>query len=385
MNGAFESARQLLPKACYLSDNWFEQEKLQLFDQCWVFAATIDQLENPGDYVTIQYLNHPLFVIRDDRGQLKAFHNICRHLGCEVLEANGNTGTTIVCPYHRWTYQMDGALRGVPNEADLFEGLDRESLGLHPATAGEYAGIVFVNPSPDPAQRFESFIANMNDHLWPHDFNNGSMNYAGSVVYEMQCNWKVFYENAIDGYHLGYLHEQTLGKVYPDKNIWYPVGRNQVWYSTERGEPQAKTVLSDEYAGDAECVPGLSAEEAYYPGVVMLFPLTILSPNPWGFYISVLEPKSPDLTYMTTHAWSPAGSGSRLGDRLGKPEPVRIRELKTHPLESGDFQIEDMWIVEKIQRTLKSPHYQVGPLADGPGAEQPLTHFQRSVLDFVKN
>jgi len=376
---------QQLPRETYTDAAWFERERRELFDQSWVFAATINELTNSGDFVTVRFMDHALFVVRDKADQLQAFHNICRHRCSEVLEGCGNTGSSIVCPYHRWTYSLDGSLRGVTNEASLFQDIDRGSLGLHPASVGEYRGTVFVNPSPNPRDSFGDWIANMDDHAWPHRFDDGSMTYAGQIVYEMHCNWKVFYENAIDGYHLGYLHDQTLGKVYPDRNVWDLVGRNHVWYSTERdGQRNASTILS------AELADGFGAErlhgdnDASYPGVVMLFPLTILSPSAWGFYVSILEPKGPDLTYMRTLSWTPGGSGGRFDVAGDTATPIRLVDLEQHPLESGNFQLEDMWIVEKVQRNLRSPRYQVGPLAAGDGAETPLVQFQQQVLEFVE-
>ncbi len=376
--------KQLLPKATYFDPTWFERERRELFDQAWVFAGISRQLDDPGDFLTLRFMDHPLLVVRDGNGDLRAFHNLCRHRGCEVLEDAGNTGDAIMCPYHRWTYQLDGALRGVPNEAECFDGLAKGELGLLPASVGEYAGMVFVNPSPAPKDDFAAFIANLDEHRWPHAFDAGDMQYSGEVVYEMHCNWKVFYENAVDGYHLGYLHDQTLGRVYPSKNVWEMAGRNHVWYSTEwEGERRSNTKLSVQMS-DRYNAPRLHEyEETTYPGVVMLFPLTILSPSPWGFYVSVLEPKGPELTYMRTLAWAPGDGEDRFGISGKRAEPVRLEDLDKHPLESGNFQLEDMWIVEKVQRNLHSPNYQVGPLAQGDGAENPLTEFQRQILEFV--
>ena len=376
-------AKQLLPKSTYLDPNWFERECRELFDQSWVFACTRDQLAAPGDYVTLEFMQHSLFVVRNEAGELRAFHNICRHRGCQVLEGQGNTAQAIVCPYHRWTYQLDGSLRGVPNEAECFDALPRESLGLHEASVGEFAGMVFVNPSPNPKDSFETWFGGFADHMWPHQFDDGSMQYSGEVVYEMRCNWKVFYENAIDGYHLGYLHDQTLGKVYPKLNEWDLVGRHHLWYSTEwEGERRSNTKLSVDGAAAWGTSTLHPVEEAHYPGVVMLFPLTILSPSPWGFYVSILEPKGPELTNMRTLAWSPGGDGGRFKFDA-TPQTIKLVDLDQHPLETGNFQIEDMWIVEKIQKTLHSPLYEVGPLATGVGAESPITEFQEQLLDFV--
>ena len=200
----------------------------------------------------------------------------------------------------------------------------------------------------------------------------------------MRCNWKVFYENAVDGYHLGYLHDRTLGPLYPDRNVWRRVGRHAVWYSTERdGPPQSNSVLTEQLVDGAGArrLPG--HDPATYPGVVMLFPLTIYTPNPWGFSVSILEPVDGATTHMRVLNWSPKGASRGWFDFSREPSVVRLDEIEGHPLESGDFQIEDMWICEKIQRNLRSPRFEVGPLADGPGAESPVTHFQQSVLDHV--
>ena len=247
--------------------------------------------------------------------------------------------------------------------------------------------MVFVNPSAAPKDSFEVWIANLDDFAWPHRFDDGSLRYTGEMSYEMHCNWKVFYENAIDGYHLGYLHDRTLGEVYPSRNVWKAAGRNVVWYSTEGdGTPRGTSILSAKLADDGGAARMPGHEEAFYPGVVMLFPLTILSPSPWGFYVSLLEPTGPEKTMMRVFSWAPEGSGGRFNvesDAVAADEPVRLADLEGHPLESGNFQIEDMWICEKIQRTLRSPNFEIGPLANGPGAEQSLMHFQQSVLDFV--
>ncbi len=383
MTATTEPVRQLLPKETYFDAAWYERERRELFDRSWVFACIESDLPQPGDYTTLRFLDQSLVVLRAEDGAIRSFHNVCRHRGCEVLEGSGNTDDAIVCPYHRWTYRLDGTLRGVPNETECFGPLDRDALGLHAAAVGVYRGLVFVNPDPSPPEAFESWIAGMDVHAWPHRFDDGSMAAGASITYEMHCNWKIFYENAIDGYHLGYLHDRTLGNVYPDRNVWHHVGRHHVWYSTERdGVPKSNTVRSVELADGAGATRLHGDDAANYPGVVMLFPLTILSPSPWGFYVSVLEPVGPELTYMRTSSWAPPGGG-RFGNRATPAEPIRLADVEGHPRDSGSFQIEDMWIVEKIQHNLHSPRYAVGPLASGVGAESPLPEFQRDVLDFV--
>ena len=77
--------------------------------------------------------------------------------------------------------------------------------------------MVYVNPDPAPPESFDEWIANLDDHAWPHDLGDGTLSFTSETTYEMRCNWKVFYENAVDGYHLGYLHDRTLGPLYPDR------------------------------------------------------------------------------------------------------------------------------------------------------------------------
>ncbi|MDE2690733.1 MAG: Rieske 2Fe-2S domain-containing protein [Acidobacteriota bacterium] len=383
MTQPFDNPRQLLPPEAYFDAEWLDREVDGLFDRSWVWAATEEDLKEPGDFRACRVMNHSLFVLRDEAGELQAFHNVCRHRGCEILEGSGNLGGTIRCPYHRWTYETNGALHGVPNEEECFGAVPRESFSLHRAAVGAHRGMVYVNPDPDPPEPFDQWIAGLDEHAWPHDLGDGTLSYAGDVRYEMHCNWKVFYENAIDGYHLGYLHNKTLGAAYPDRNIWHPVGRHTVWYSIEReGDPQSTTVLSAEMADAAGATRLPGHEESFYPGVVMLFPLTILSPSPWGFHVSLLEPKTPDLTTMWTQSWTTYGSASR--DEAGEaPTLISLANQEGHPMESGNFQLEDMWICEMIQRNLRSPKFKVGRLAAGFGAESPIMHFQQSVLDYL--
>ncbi len=385
MTDDFDAPRQRLPRTAYFDAAWYAKELDALFDRAWVWVATEGQLKDPGDFVTCRVLHHPLFVVRDADGELRAFHNVCRHRGCELVEGRGNLGTAVRCPYHRWTYSLQGALRGVPNEKECFGSVPRTAMSLHAAAVGVHQGMVYVNPHPNPPEPFDAWIAGLDEHAWPHRLDDGSMRFAGELRYEMRCNWKVFYENAVDGYHLGYLHDRTLGKLRPHNNVWRRVGRHAMWYSTERdGSPQSSSILTAQLAdgAGAQRLPG--HETPNYPGVVMLFPLTVFSPNPWGFYISVIEPTGPESTTLRTLSWVPEGFWGRVFAGGGEGEVVRLEELKEHPLESGNFQIEDMWICEKIQRNLRSPRFAVGPMANGPGAESPVMHFQQSVLAYLQ-
>ncbi|MEM7215355.1 MAG: aromatic ring-hydroxylating dioxygenase subunit alpha [Pseudomonadota bacterium] len=383
--------RQLLKPDAYRSEEWLKTERELLFSKTWSFACMEFDIPEPGDFIALKVGNYPLFVLRDNDGDLRAFHNICRHRGTEVLEGRGNAGKTIVCPYHRWTYMLDGRLRGLPN-ADHFSNLDKPSLGLKPAATGTFKEMVFINPSPAPELTFEDWLSPLQGAEWPHNISAADLQGGEEFVYRMKCNWKVFYENAIDGYHLAYLHENTLGGPLPDKNAWDIHGLNLVWYSTERDEIRNRVPQfvekQVESMGGAKVIPG--AETPGYGGVYMLFPTTIVTPSKWSLTISTLEPVKPDETILRAKTWVPkswfdmeGGPKSAPGYSKDTGEITSDNWVK-HPLETGDFQTEDIWVCEKMQRSLNSPVYEVGPLAAGSGSEAPIEVFQKQVLEFVR-
>ena len=196
---------QQLPREAYVSDAWFEREKKELFSRTWAFAGVLMDYPNAGDFKTVQIGNHSIIVVKDADGELRAFHNVCRHRGTELLEGCGNAGKTIICPYHNWAYNLDGRLRGVPAQRECFPNMDKKSIALYKASVGVFNNLVFVHPEENPSEPFENWVANLESVPWPHDLASSEMEEnPDDIVYELNCNWKVFFENAIDGYHLAY-------------------------------------------------------------------------------------------------------------------------------------------------------------------------------------
>ena len=378
-----DALEQLLPAEAYRAADWFAREERALFSRCWTFAGLESDLPAPGRYLTVRCGRTSLVVLRDRDGALRAFHNLCRHRGTELLEGCGELGRAIVCPYHNWSYGLDGALLGAPQQEACFPGLDKSGLGLHPAAVATLKGLIFVHPEAAPAEPFEAWLASLPEVLWPHD--PAALSEEPELLYETRCNWKVFYENAIDGYHLAYLHKKTLGGPTAGENLWECHGRHLVWYATEDGGKSAlPAAVAKAMSGSGE-IEG--AESGAYGGVFMLYPATIVTASPYDLAVTSIEPLGPETTRLRVRSWArPSGGifggGARRGRTAGA-EPIRLDRLKEHPKESGDFTLEDLWICEKIQRSLRSPRFQVGALARGPGGEAPLVWFQRQVLDDV--
>ncbi|MGI9405541.1 MAG: aromatic ring-hydroxylating oxygenase subunit alpha [Hyphomicrobiaceae bacterium] len=387
-----EAPHQRLPREAYICEQWLENERRDLFGKCWTFAGLLSEFSEAGDFRTIKAGPHSLIVIKDSSGNLRGFHNLCQHRGTELLEGCGNAGRTIVCPYHNWVYNLDGALRGVPAQKDCFPHLDKKGIQLRPAAVGVFRDLVFVHPEGQPAESFDTWIDDLGSVPWPHDLNSDQLEESpDDVVYELKCNWKVFVENAIDGYHLAYLHKDTLGGPLPHLNTWEAKGRHLVWWSTERDGVKHRIPEFVEKSAKGSWVKTVKgANTPGYGGVYVLFPTTLITPNPWGFTISVLEPIDANRTLMRVRNWAPKGLLSYRYDAKDIPGfdstsgLIKSSHWTVHPLETGDFQTEDVWVCEKMQRSLQSPNYRVGPLARGPGGEAALDFFQQCVLEYLE-
>lgn len=383
------SPRQLLPREAYISEDWLQRERKDLFGRTWAFAGTLQDFKEPGDVRTIAAGDHSLIVVRDAAGELRGFHNICRHRGTELVEACGNVGKTITCPYHNWVYSLDGGLRGVPAQAACFPDLEKSKLQLHGAALGIFRDLVFIHPEETPEEPFETWIDELASVPWPHELgSSGLCEGSAEIVYEMQCNWKVFAENALDGYHLAYLHRNTLGGPTHDRNVWKAFGRHLVWWSIERDGVKHRVPKFVEDAAKSEpATPAHDQAALGYGGVYLLFPTTILTPNPWGFSISVMEPLDAGTTLLRVRNWAPRGLmgySYRANDIPGYDKATgRIKSScwTKHPLDTGDFQTEDVWICEKMQRALRSPKHQTRFLAQGAGGEAALAFFQTCILE----
>ena len=366
-----------LPPKAYFDSEWHRQERETLFSTSWVFVGVTSDFLKAGDYRSVEAGAFPLLVVLGKDGALSAFHNICRHRGTILLDAeSGNAGKSLVCPYHRWTYGLDGTLRGAPEMAACFENLDRNAHNLKPASVGIFRGLVFVNS--DPTADFDRWIAPIKDKAWPHDLQSRELREGAPLLYALKCDWKVFVENAIDGYHLAYLHEKTLGGPSQSQNVWERHGEHMIWYATDNGSSRHRIPgkVRNETKNAPKVKHTLGSE---YGGVYFLFPSTLITPTPFGFSVSSLTPTRPGISHMTVRHW--VGPWQSKDDRKHIPgfdnaTGVISSDNWTKPaLEYGDFQTEDVWICERVQKGLESPAYQPGPLAKGSGAEDPIRWF----------
>jgi Rieske 2Fe-2S family protein len=167
-----------------------------VFARHWLFAAVDAEIPEPGDYTTLEIGPYPVIVLRGDAGDVRAFHNVCRHRGSRLLEeARGSVGN-LVCGYHKWTYATDGSLRHAPAQPPEF---DRGRFGLKPVHARSVGGLVFVCLAERPPGDFDEVAARIEPYLRPHRLGGAAVAARTELVEE--ANWKLVMENNRECYH----------------------------------------------------------------------------------------------------------------------------------------------------------------------------------------
>ena len=191
-----------LPGEFYRDELVYRADIERVWRRGWLFAGHSCEIPEPGDYFTLTLDTDSLIILRDDEGQVRALHNICRHRGTILCEEDGGTVGRIVCPYHQWTYARDGSLVSSPG---MQEGLNKSELGLVPARLQELEGMLFVSLSEEPPD-FEQAAALVQPCFRPQGLERARV--AKIVDYDVAANWKIIWENNRECYHCNVNHPQ---------------------------------------------------------------------------------------------------------------------------------------------------------------------------------
>ena len=195
-----------LPAWCYRAPEFHAREVERIFLRSWLFVGRADEIANAGDYVTLDTPGGPVAIVRDREGALRAFANSCRHRGSRLLDGKGNR-RSIVCPYHGWTYGLDGTLAGAPH-MERTVGFERARHGLSPVALDSWQGFLFVSFDPAPPSLME-WLGDMPERFRCYNFSD--MVAVRRRDYALACDWKLVLENALEDYHTAFVHRGSLG------------------------------------------------------------------------------------------------------------------------------------------------------------------------------
>ena len=350
----FEQARAM-PTSVYTSEEFVEAELKHVFSKDWYCVGRADALSKTGDYVTAELAGQPIVVLRDADHQLRAMSNVCLHRMSTLLQGRGNA-KTIVCPYHAWTYNLDGKLRGAPamSQNDAF---CKDHYRLPQVRCEEWLGWVFVCLDPE-AETVSVQLAEVADMIAAYDMTNYSESFYEEHVWD--TNWKVLAENFMESYHLPVCHAGTIGGLSKLEDMVCPPGRPAFNYHT---------ILKDESLRIAMAHPTknnrLKGEERRTTYLLALYPSLMITLTPGYFWYISLHPKGPGQVHIRF--------GGGMSNDFAEDTDIfeNFTQLKTL---LDEVNVEDRGCTEKVFNGLCSD-------AATPGH---LSHLERPNYDFAQ-
>jgi phenylpropionate dioxygenase-like ring-hydroxylating dioxygenase large terminal subunit len=278
-----ESLVDTLPYSWYSDPAVAAAERDRIFRRSWQYAGHLDELDGPGSMFPTQIGGLPVVVVLDREGVLRAFLNVCRHRGTILIDEPRVRGT-IQCPYHAWTYGLDGSLRGVPRGNDE-PGLELDGLGLVPVQVEAWGPFLFVNPDRE-APSLDVALGDLPAVVAENGLDVRSLRFHHRVRYEVRANWKIAIENYLECYHCQLNHPDFV-KLIDERGQRTEVEGLRL--------SQFPPVHPEAYGGEAPYDVSGSMPTAQYH---VLFPATKLNVNPGRTNLSIgpMWPAAPDRT-----------------------------------------------------------------------------------------
>ena len=349
-----------LPAPWYSDHAVYRSEQERIFQRTWQYAGDGGQVAEPGQFFTCHAGETPIVVLRDRAGELRAFVNVCRHRGHPVAEGCGKR-ETLQCPYHAWTYDLDGSLRAAPR-SDREPGFDRSEWGLRPARVESWGPLVFVNPdldAPPLSETLEDLPAGLAaDGLDPAD-----LEYRGrGREWVVNANWKIVVENFLECYHCPVAHPSFSKLIDVDPDA-YRLTTSR-WFSSQYGPV-------NEPGGNGKALPYDPVGQIRASQFHFIWPNWTLNvfPGPANVRVLVFRPVDPDrtVTYVDGY-WAP-GTSDEVIDEI---------------TEFGNVVgAEDTALVEAVHAGLRSGAIPQGRLL--LDSEHLLQHFQLLVAEALSS
>jgi choline monooxygenase len=336
-----------IPAPWYTDARIAELEKRTIFHRTWQVVGRTDQLSRPGEFFTADLAGEPLVVVRDADNVIRAFYNVCRHHAAAVVTEPSGQATNFRCPYHGWTYGIDGALKGTPDFDGVCE-FNRGENGLVPVRAETWENFVFANLHAQ-AEPLADFLGCLVERVEPLRLN--SLRFFERRVYELNCNWKVYVDNYLDGgYHVPHLHK-GLNSVLEYAN--YTIE------NAERFSLQSSPVKTSTPGADSDAVATRHGDRAYY---FWQYPNLMLNWYEGYLDTNLVLPLSIDrCRVIFDFYFGDVGNSASEHNRKSIAVSHRVQE-------------EDVDICEAVQRGLHSQAYQAGRLSVRREAGEHLFH-----------
>jgi len=340
-----------LPWGWYTDPATLELELEQIFRRHWQYAGHTGEVAEPGSFSATRVGHVPVVVVNDEAGELRAFLNVCRHRGAIVCEGSGSRAT-LQCPYHAWTYALDGRLVAAPRFARE-GGTDESDLGLVPLRLDTWGPFVFVCAGDD-APPLADVLEDVPDRIADAGIDVDALRFLQRSESELDANWKIVVENFLECYHCPTAHPgfSAVMDVSPDA---YRL-ETSTWRMTQHGPPRPQPKGSYDPKGEVE----RGQFHLFFPGTVVN-----VMPGKPNLSIGPISPLSPERTYrFLDYFVDPGADETWIADMLEFDTQVGV---------------EDRALVERVHAGVRSGLLEEGRLM--PESEQLIAHFQSLVLD----
>ncbi|MEO1348264.1 MAG: aromatic ring-hydroxylating dioxygenase subunit alpha [Cyanobacteria bacterium J06635_15] len=363
----------------YTSSRYLERERQTVFSNYWVCVGLASDVPNPGDVYPTEVAGMPIVLVREgrrsaqtgdrDQHQLRAFHNVCRHRGLQLVDQPCNVQGNLRCPYHSWTYKLDGTLKSTPHFGgyykDAYPGFDRASKGLISIRCEQWLDLVFVNLSGD-APPLAEYLKPAIERWSGYDF---SLLRRESREVNLQCNanWKLAVENFSESYHLSWVHPALNGCSRMEDHFGFDVGDIHVGQGS---------LLYKSGVVDGRSLPTFPNLEAIGKQTVAeyitVFPNLMLGVHPDYFLVFMVNPLKPEQAAERMVFYF-------VGDDAMTPENEALRHL---PIDLWKVtNDEDIDMIERMQVGRKSYGFDGGCFS--PALEQTVYRFQQKIAQAV--
>ena len=303
------SAAQLekaLPTHWYRDPAIFRTEKERIFCREWIGVCREEEIAQAGDYLVVEVLEESILLVRNREGQLRAFYNVCRHRGSRLCRTAAQTsqmqvslpggiaGGRIVCPYHQWSYDFNGALVAAPH-LPAASGFRKQDFHLHPVGVDTWGGFVFLNLTPDAGKPLMSQLGGIPSRLSRYPL--ADLRIGATLDYEVAANWKIICENYNECYHCGGVHPELCALVPSFREAG---GADLDW---SRGIPHREGAYTFTHSGTTSRrpFPGLDADEQVRHKGELVYPNLFLSIACDHVAAFILRPKGAEHTAITCH------------------------------------------------------------------------------------
>jgi len=341
----------------YTEPLWDAVDRAAIFARTWQWVCHVEQVREPGSYLAVDVAGQPIVVVRDRSGELRAFYNVCKHRAHGLVQGSGTT-KNLVCPYHGWTYGLDGQLKAT-RRADQLPGFNRGGICLEGVQVEEFGGFVYVNLDPNAAPLSEQapdLAAEIAQ--WAPDV--AHLTLAKRLTYRINSNWKNVIDNFLECYHCHIAHKEFVDLVDMDT---YEVKTHGIWSSH----------FADA-GGHSNSAYDVSEATVKVHAVWWLWPNTCLLryPGRGNFMVLQVLPEGID---GCTEIWDFYLEDTDLTE--GEVESVRyIDEV---------LQVQDITIVESVQRGMSTPAFDQGRIVHDPNgsglSEHGVHHFHGLILN----